>query len=136
MIVILCCLLVFSITNKDVHEEHIKGIKDMFFIWFTPLNEYYRKNPKMRDYLIIFSSTCIDIMMLIAFYRFARYATTYRLMICMALFYSTRIMVQILNALEFPKGNLWTFPGIYSLMIPYGETHDFFYSGHVGICMI
>ena len=90
----------------------------------------------MRDYLIITSSTCIDIMMLIAFYRFARYATTYRLLICMALFYSTRIICQLLIVIEYPEGYLWKFPGIYSLMVPYGETNDFFYSGHVGVCMI
>ena len=37
---------------------------------------------------------------------------------------------------EFPDGYDWGFPGFMSIFVPYGETADFFYSGHVGICMI
>ena len=31
-----------------------------------------------------------------------------------------------------PVGFLWSFPGIISLTVPYFDTNDFFFSGHVG----
>ena len=44
--------------------------------------------------------------------------------------------IQKLFYLDYPQGYLWDFPGIYSLTVPYGKTNDFFFSGHVGACVI
>ena len=33
-------------------------------------------------------------------------------------------------------GFLWSHPGIPSLTVPYHDTNDFYYSGHVGACMM
>lgn len=38
--------------------------------------------------------------------------------------------------MRYPDGYLWDFPGFYSITVPYGKTNDFFFSGHIGICMI
>jgi hypothetical protein len=38
--------------------------------------------------------------------------------------------------LEEPEGYNWGWPGWFSITVPYGKTDDFFYSGHVGVCMI
>jgi len=38
--------------------------------------------------------------------------------------------------MQFPEGYLWDFPGFYSLAVPYGKTNDFFFSGHIGCCML
>ena len=38
--------------------------------------------------------------------------------------------------MRYPDGYLWDFPGIYSMTVPYGSTNDFFYSGHIGCCML
>ena len=35
-----------------------------------------------------------------------------------------------------PKGYLWDWPGFPSIFVPYAKTNDFFYSGHVGSCVI
>lgn len=35
-----------------------------------------------------------------------------------------------------PEGFLWSYPGVYSLTVPYHDTNDFFYSGHVGTCFL
>lgn len=34
--------------------------------------------------------------------------------------------------MQFPPGYLWDYPGFPSLVVPYGATNDFFYSGHAG----
>ena len=78
----------------------------------------------------------VDVMTIAAFYRWAMYATTWRLFICMCLFYSVRAIIQQIFLVEIPEGYNWAYPGVLSIFVPYGETSDFFYSGHVGVCMI
>ena len=38
--------------------------------------------------------------------------------------------------IEKPPGYDWGYPGYMSIYVGYGSTADFFYSGHVGICML
>ena len=35
-----------------------------------------------------------------------------------------------------PEGFLWSDPGIPSLTVPYHDTNDFYYSGHVGSAIL
>ena len=35
-----------------------------------------------------------------------------------------------------PEGFLWSWPGMYSIVVPYHDTNDFFFSGHVGTCVL
>jgi len=35
-----------------------------------------------------------------------------------------------------PEGDLWDDPGLYSITVPYHDLNDFFFSGHVGTCML
>ena len=35
-----------------------------------------------------------------------------------------------------PDGFLWGYPGIQALTVPYHDTNDFFFSGHVGTCFL
>lgn len=35
-----------------------------------------------------------------------------------------------------PYGFLWTWPGFYSVVVPYHDTNDFYFSGHVGTCVL
>lgn len=116
--------------------EIVKGVKDLPFIWFTPLNEYYIANINQRNNLIIFSSITLDSLLLIAFYRWTRYSSSYRLPLANVFFYITRAICQKLIVIEYPEGYNWGYPGFFSFSIPYGETNDFFYSGHVGICIV
>jgi len=48
------------------------------------------------------------------------------------LFYGVRGVIQANYSLQFPKGNIWDYPGIPSIGVPYGLTRDFYYSGHCG----
>lgn len=38
--------------------------------------------------------------------------------------------------MRYPDGYLWDFPNFYSVTVPYGKTNDFFFSGHIGCCVI
>jgi hypothetical protein len=74
--------------------EDVKGVKDLPFIWFTSYNEYYLENIFQRNCLIVFASTSLDILLLTAFYRWARYSSTYRLVIASIMFYGARALCQ------------------------------------------
>ena len=44
--------------------------------------------------------------------------------------------MQCIFLIRYPEGYLWDFPGFYAITVPYGKTNDFFFSGHIGCCMI
>ncbi len=35
-----------------------------------------------------------------------------------------------------PDGFLWSDPGVFSIVVPYPDINDFFWSGHVGTCFL
>jgi hypothetical protein len=43
-----------------------------------------------------------------------------------------RAVIQASFTFKMPAGGFWDFPGIPSLMVPYGLASDFYYSGHTG----
>jgi hypothetical protein len=54
----------------------------------------------------------------------------------LGMFYMLRAITTNIFLIEMPQGYNWAFPGFFSLFVPYGKTADFFYSGHIGGCMI
>ena len=116
-------------------EEGVNGIVDMTFIWTQPLNEYFQ--PKERvNILLICDSLTMDFLVCVQGYRFLRFGTTWRFIFAILPFYALRALIQGIDTFEFPEGYNWDFPGWFSEFVPYGVTPDFFYSGHVGSCII
>lgn len=135
-LIIAITAIILAVTSMGVKGEHVHGIKDMPFIWTQGLNDYFREDDSRRNTLLIIGSGCLDLLTFWSFYRFVRYSSTYRLLICCAFFYSTRALCQALFKVQKPEGYDWDYPGFFSVFVPYGKTADFFYSGHVGICNI
>lgn len=94
MSVLFVILTTYSYDNMFTKGEDVKGVMDIPFIWFTSFNKFYLENIFQRNCLIIFASTSLDILLLIAFYRWARYSCSYRLIIASVLFYGTRAICQ------------------------------------------
>lgn len=88
----------------------------------------------------------MDLMIITYMTIFAVYWRTYRVCLAYIMFFGVRTFIQVLtnsnNLLQKtffmyrPDGFLWSFPGVYSLTVPYHDTNDFFYSGHVGTCFL
>ena len=55
-----------------------------------------------------------------------------RIVGAIALFYPVRNVIQAIFLMGRPVGFLWSYPGIHSLTVPYFDTNDFYFSGHVG----
>jgi hypothetical protein len=78
----------------------------------------------------------MDIMVGTLFIYYAKYGRTFRLPIIYTLFYGLRFMCQAVFAMAPYEGMYWEYPGFPSLVVPYGHTNDFFFSGHIGCCML
>ena len=70
--------------------------------------------------------------MVVGLVVFAIHGKSWRLPLTLATFYFLRLCIQKTFLMRFPQGYLWRYPGFPSLVVPYGATNDFFYSGHVG----
>lgn len=113
-----------------------RGIQDKVLIYTERLNRYFLENITYRNYLMIFCSGLLDIMTMSSCYYWARYSTTWRFLLAMGAFYSLRSFTTNIAIFEIPKGYNWGYPGVMSIFVPYGATADFFYSGHVGTCVL
>ena len=58
--------------------------------------------------------------------------TSMRLAVTLSMFYPVRNVIQAIFLMGRPVGFLWFYPGIHSLTVPYFDTNDFYFSGHVG----
>ena len=92
---------------------------------------------------MIFAGLLMDFIVISLFIIFARHGGNkdvfpqqWRLPIELVLFYGLRFICQALFAMQLPAGFYWDYPGFPSVTVPYGATNDFFYSGHVGACIL
>ena len=125
-----------SFSSDFLPEKSVRCIEDVVFEVTAEINQFFQDHMYWRNIFIITASSCMDIMVLTQFARFAFYGTTWRLPICLLMFYLLRGFCQQVYYVRFPKGFLWGWPGFYSITIPYGKTSDFFFSGHVGMSVI
>jgi len=125
-------LAIASFVPGALPQEHISCLHDELFEQTEEINDYFSENPATKNGFMIFCSLCMDITMVVGFVVFAIHGKTWRLPIALALFYVLRTIVQRLFLLRYPEGYLWDYPGFPSLVVPYGKTNDFFYSGHAG----
>jgi hypothetical protein len=117
-------------------NEHIECLRDELFVQTQQINDYFATHESMKFAFLIFWGLCMDITMVVGFVVFAINGKTWRLPMTLALFYLTRGIIQKLFVIRFPEGYLWDYPGFPSLVVPYGKTNDFFYSGHVGGALV
>lgn len=78
----------------------------------------------------------MDIMLLSFLPIFVIYWKTYRVIIGYMIFFGTRAMVQKVYFVPRIDGFIFEHPGFHSITVPYHDTNDFFYSGHVGTCFL
>jgi len=112
------------------------GVRDEIFVKTTGLNEFFLRNIRQRNILLIVCSFMMDVMMLVGVFRWGCIGDSWRFILAQMGFYGLRFALQDIWFVQYPDGYNWGYPGIMSIFVPYGETADFFYSGHVGVCMI
>ena len=124
------CCYQLSLTRKD------SGIKDLLFVKTIWLNTYFLANIATRNAALILCSLMMDLCVLSFLHRFVVHGSSCRLILASCFFYGFRALIQEIWYVPYPVGYNWGYPGIPSLFVSYGLTADFFYSGHVGICVL
>jgi hypothetical protein len=112
-------------------------ISDATFDATETINGFFREHLQTKNRMIIVASFFMDFMMLSSIVFFNLRIWSFRLPLAFGLFFVTRQVVQNVFLMGRPDtGFLWSHPGIPSLTVPYHDTNDFYYSGHVGSCTL
>jgi hypothetical protein len=98
-------------------------------------NRYLHTHPVVANGLLIVSSACIDVLGVFLLWR-SIFGSTVRPFLGLLLLFAMRQTCQWLCALEPPPAMIWHDPGFPSLLVTYGVTTDFFFSGHTGIAVL
>ena len=78
----------------------------------------------------------MDVMQLYALHMFWSELNSFRVVLMFPVFMWPRAMVMNSFLTGRPEGDVWHDPGFPAITIPYHEMNDFFWSGHVGTCIL
>lgn len=98
-------------------------------------NFYLHAHPAAANLLLIISSGLIDLLGIFLLARWI-FEGTLRPFLALAIVLGLRQIVQSLVALPAPPNAIWHYPGFPSLLVTYGVSNDYFFSGHTAIAVV
>ena len=114
--------------------EHVDCLKDSIQDSLGSHYEYFAQNPVMKNQLLIGFGALTDILLLVFMARWSYFGGTWRLMIALFLTYALRLFFTSLFKMSQPEGgDLWDFPGFYSLTVQYGSCNDYYFNPVVAL---
>jgi len=125
--------LVNSVFGLLIPSDSVPCVKDYLLDWTEELNTYFRENEPERHTLLIVSSLLVDVLLLHFLVKYLIWGDSWQEPFFIVSFFAFRYCIQQLFHLKYPEGFIWDYPGFPSFAIPYFESSDFFFSGHVGI---
>lgn len=111
------------------------GIGDYIHTVTAALNNYLLIHTTLANALLIVSSAIIDLLGIFLLSRWI-FAASARPFIALVIVLGLRQIVQALVALPAPPHEIWHYPGFPSLLVTYGVSNDFFFSGHTAIAVL
>lgn len=135
--VFLIFLIIFYYGNgrglqDEFRTNNTKCLLDRIHQVTESTNRFYSDNLKTRNALIIINSFTIDLTAITIMIFVVLYAKNARIFFSLMLFYGIRGIIQGNFLFGFPERYIFTDPGFPSLLVPYGKTADFYFSGHTG----
>lgn len=131
--------------NEKLKLDSKYCFKDKWLLEYTNfLNKFAAKHLYFRDFILLFSSNCFDILMIsfIFFYiQNGDKGEDYRNMcrrsiISLLMFYIFRALIQNIFTFSIYDTYLFDYPGFFSFVVPFSRAPDFYYSGHCGCAFI
>jgi PAP2 superfamily C-terminal len=121
-------------TQRLISRKSPSGnrVGDRLHDWTTPLHTWLSKNPRAADGTLIITSALIDLFGLYLLGS-AIFGPTLRPFIAILILFGVRQSCQAICSLPTPAGAIWRYPGFPSLLVTYGTSNDFFFSGHTAI---
>jgi len=139
-IFLMCALLTILIANNFLNfvkpPDVPQCITDSIHEYLTPWNQHLHENVHHRDIMLIISSFIMDILVLALCAKFILFDENLRVVLTLIIFFGVRSVIQNFWIAGVPEGYTWGNPGVFSMTVSYFPINDFFYSGHVGVCVI
>lgn len=99
------------------------------------LNHYLHLHPSAANALLIISSVIIDLLGVLLLGRWL-FGGSLRPFLALIIVLGLRQIMQALVALPAPPDCIWHYPGFPSLLVTYGVSNDYFFSGHTAIAVL
>ncbi len=111
------------------------GISDAIHRGTAPLNAYFFENTREANALLIVSSGLIDGLGIFLLARWL-FGNSIRPYLGLLILLGLRQIMQAICVLPAPPHSVWHYPGVPSLLVTYGVTTDYFFSGHTAIAVL
>jgi hypothetical protein len=90
--VFMCVLTFAALGGAFLVADDIPCIKDRLFDATEGINNYFKEHQAAKFTFMIICGLMMDTMVIAQFYRFAMWGTSFRLLICLAIFYGLRFL--------------------------------------------
>jgi len=129
---------IFYIKDDNGYVNPLYDFKDNFMIIVLKgFTDYLSQILQLRDIILIFASLALDFLFFFTIINFICYGNSSKFPFGFLIFFLFRsAVVQNLFVLKMYDTYLFDFPGFYSICVPLYPANDFFYSGHIGTCLL
>jgi hypothetical protein len=111
------------------------GIGDRVHSATDSANLYLHAHPSVANALLIVSSAIIDLLGILLLSKWL-FGTSARPFLGLVIVLGLRQIMEAVVALPAPPNAIWHYPGFPSLLVTYGVSKDYFFSGHTAIAVL
>lgn len=133
VIILLILLACFNNIQTSAFKKEPECLYDATFDLTNGIAKILKDNVGLKNAILIIGGLLEDIAVLLGFGFFCFYFKSWRMLFALGKIYAIRGIVQALFILRIPKDNLFAYPGFPSLFVPYLNTNDYYFSGHVSL---
>lgn len=134
--VVVAALGIWFWTQKLIAKTDLgEGIGDRVHQLTARWHAYFQSNEKAANRALILSSLFIDLFSLFLI-GVAIFGSTFAPFIAILIVFSLRQICQLSCTLPPPPGIIWRDPGFPALLVTYGVSNDFFFSGHTAMAVL
>ncbi len=135
--VIAAALVVWFWTQKLIARKGggMEGISDGFHRLTAGWHQYFLTHGRAADRALIVSSSFIDVLGL-TLIALAVLGPTFAPFLAVLIVFALRQICQLCCTLPPPPGMVWRDPGFPSVLVTYGVSNDFFFSGHTALAVL
>ncbi len=123
------------IISRKAPPVSTSGLGDRVHDWTATWLDWLHANPRAANVLLIVTSALIDLCG-VALLAASVFGSTLRPFLALILLFGCRQVCQLLITLPPPPRIIWRDPGFPSLLVTYGVSNDFFFSGHTAIAFL
>ncbi len=137
VVVVAVALVIWFWTQKLIGAKASvgNGLGDALHGLTANWHRYLLAHAKVADRLLIGSSLFIDIFGL-SLIGLAVFGPTMKPFVALIVLFVLRQICQGICTLPPPPGIIWRYPGFPSLLVTYGVSNDFFFSGHTALAVL